>query len=100
MRFRLYTDRDGEARLGPLARLVAVDAVAEGANAGREGREGEVVVVPLAKQRHHVRELLVVDDVFIRRLKDVVGHLPHLRREVGSLMETTVLLYNVKKRGD
>lgn len=79
------TDRDGEARLGPLARLIAVHAVAEGANAGRKGREGEVVVVPLAKQRHHVREFPVVDDTFVRCFKDVIGHLPHLRQE-GSLI--------------
>lgn len=56
------TDRDGEARLGPLAALVAVDAVAEGADAGGEGRETEVVVVPLPKQGHHVSELSVADN--------------------------------------
>lgn len=82
------TDRDGEAWLGPLARLIAVHAVAEGANAGRERREGEVVVVPLAKQCHHVRKLPVVDHAFVRRFKDVVRHLSHLRQEVGSLIES------------
>lgn len=66
------THRDREARLSPLARLIAVHAIAERANAGREGCEGEVVVIPLTKQRHHVRELPVADDAFVRRFKDVV----------------------------
>lgn len=78
---RSDTDRDGEARLGPLAGLITVDAVAEGADAGGERREGEVVVVPLPKQGHHVSELSVVDDAGVRRVQDVVGHLSHLRDE-------------------
>lgn len=61
------THWNGEARLSPLARLLAVHAIAKRANAGREGCEGEIVVVPLAKQRHHVCELPVVDDAFVRR---------------------------------
>lgn len=81
------TDRDGEARLGALAGLFAVHPVAEGADAWREGREGEVMVVPLAKQRHHVRELPVADDALVRGVEDSVGHLPHLGQEVVSLIE-------------
>lgn len=83
---RSDTDRDGEARLGPLAALVTVDAVAEGADAGGEGREGEVVVVPLPKQGHQVSELCVVDDAGVRRVQDVVGHLSHLREEDGCVV--------------
>lgn len=75
------TDRDGDARLSFLAAFVAVDPVAEGADAGGEGREGEVVVVPLPEQGHHVGELRVVDHARVRRAQDVVGHLSHLRGE-------------------
>lgn len=57
----LDTDRDGEAWLSSLAALVTVHPVAEGADAGGEGREGEIVVVPLPKQGHHVSEFPVAD---------------------------------------
>lgn len=62
---RSDTDRDGEARLGPLAALITVDAVAEGADAGGEGGEAEVMVVPLPKQGHQVCEVSVADDAGI-----------------------------------
>lgn len=72
------TNRDGDARLGALAALVTVHPVAERADAGREGREGEVVVVPLAEQGHHVSEVSVVDHVSVSHAQNVVGHLPYL----------------------
>lgn len=57
-----HTNRDGDARLSFLTALITVDPVAEGADAGREGREGEIVVVPLTKQGHQVSVFSVVDD--------------------------------------
>lgn len=83
MGLKFGTDRNGDAGLGLLTALGTVHPVAEGADAGGEGGEGEVVVVPLSKQGHHVSELRVVDHVFVGRTEDVVGHLPHLRKESG-----------------
>lgn len=64
-----------------LAALVTVQAVAEGADAGGERREGQIVVVPLPEQGHHMSELCVVDHAFVGCAEDVVGHLPHLRKD-------------------
>lgn len=55
------TDRDGEAWLNTLTAFVTVHPVAEGDDAGGEGREGEIMVVPLPEQGHHVSELWVTD---------------------------------------
>lgn len=60
------TNRDGDARLSLLAALVTVHPVAEGADAGGEGREGDIVVIPLPKQGHHVSEFSVVDHTIVR----------------------------------
>lgn len=60
------TNRDGNARLSALAALITVHPVAERADAGGEGREGEIVVVPLPKNGHHVSELSVTDHAVIR----------------------------------
>lgn len=73
------TDRDGDAGLRLLAALLTVHPVAEGADAGRERGEGQVVVVPLPEQGHHVSELGVADHALVGGAEDVVGHLPHLR---------------------
>lgn len=83
MGLKFATDRNGDAGLGLLAALGTVHPVAEGADAGGEGGEGQVVVVPLSKQGHHVSELRVVDHAIVGRTEDVVGHLPHLRKESG-----------------
>lgn len=77
--FGFDTNRDGDAWLSFLTALVAVHPVAEGADAGGEGREGEIVVIPLAKQGHHVSEFSVADHGGICCVQDVVGHLSHLR---------------------
>lgn len=81
------TNRDGDARLGALAALVTVQSAAERADAGREGREGEVVVVPLAEQGHHVSVVSVTDHGSICRSQNVVGHLSHLSEENGSVSD-------------
>lgn len=83
------TYRDGDAGLGILTALVTVHTIAEGADARGEGREGEIVVVPLTKQGHKVTELAVADNAFITCTEDVVGHLSHLRAE-----ESVVLTLN------
>ena len=75
------TYRDGDAGLGILTALLTVHTIAEGADAGGEGREGQIVVVPLTKQGHKVTELAVADDPFILCAEDVVGHLSHLKAE-------------------
>lgn len=77
------TDRNGDAGLRLLAALLTVHPVAEGADAGGERGEGQIVVVPLAKQGHHVSELRVADHAVVGGTEDVVGHLPHLRTERG-----------------
>lgn len=79
--WRSGTDRNGDAGLRLLAALFTVHPVAEGADAGGERGEGQVVVVPLPEQGHHVSELRVVDHAFVGRAEDVVGHLPHLRKD-------------------
>ena len=61
----LDTDRDGDTWLNVLTALITVHPVAEGADAGREGREGEIVVVPLPEQGNHVSEFSVVNHVFV-----------------------------------
>lgn len=61
MGLSFHTNRDGDARVSVLTAVVTVDPIAEGADAGGEGSEGEIVVVPLPKQGHHVREFFVVD---------------------------------------
>lgn len=61
----LGTDRDGDTWLNVLTALITVHPVAEGADAGREGREGEIVVVPLPEQGYHVSEFSVVHHVFV-----------------------------------
>lgn len=76
-----HTNRDGDAWLSSLTALVTVDPVAEGADAGGERCEGEIVVVPLPKQGHHVSEFSVVDHARVCCVQDVVGHLSHLRVE-------------------
>lgn len=83
MGLKFGTDRNGDAGLGFLTALGTVHPVAEGADAGGERGEGQVVVVPLSKQGHHVSELRVVDHAVVGRTEDVVGHLPHLRKESG-----------------
>lgn len=83
MGLKFGTDRNGDAGLGLLTAIGTVQPVAEGADAGGERGEGQVVVVPLSKQGHHVRELRVVDHAVVGRTEDVVGHLPHLRNESG-----------------
>lgn len=65
MALSFETNRDGGARLGLLAALITVHAAAERADAGREGCEGEVVIVPLAEKGHHVSEISVTDNVCI-----------------------------------
>lgn len=60
-----HTNRDGDAWLSSLTALITVDPIAEGADARGEGREGEIVVVPLPKQGHHVSELSVADHACI-----------------------------------
>lgn len=77
------TDRNGDAGLRLLAALLTVHPVAEGADAGGERGEGQIVVVPLSKQGHHVSELRVADHAVVGGTEDVVGHLPHLRKERG-----------------
>lgn len=54
---RSGTDRNGDAGLRLLAALVTVHPVAEGADAGGERGEGQIVVVPLPEQGHHVSDL-------------------------------------------
>lgn len=83
MGLKFGTDLNGDAGLGSLTALGTVHPVAEGADAGGERGEGQVVVVPLSKQGHHVSELRVVDHAVVGRTEDVVGHLPHLRKESG-----------------
>lgn len=83
MGLKFGTDRNGDAGLGSLTALGTVHPIAEGADAGGERGEGQVVVVPLTKQGHHVSELRVVDHAIVGRTEDVVGHLPHLRKESG-----------------
>lgn len=58
---RFKTNRDGDAWLSILTALLTVYPVGEGADAGREGSKGNIVVVPLAEQGHHVSELAVAD---------------------------------------
>lgn len=83
MGLKFGTDRNGDAGLSSLTALGTVHPVAEGADAGGERGEGQVVVVPLSKQGHHVSELRVADHAIVGRTEDVVGHLPHLRKESG-----------------
>lgn len=75
------TNRDGDAWLRALTALITVYPVAEGADAGGKGREGEIVVIPLAKQGHHVSEFSVVNHACIICSEDVIGHLSYLRSE-------------------
>lgn len=77
------THRNGDAGLRLLAALLTVHPVAEGADARGKRGEGQIVVVPLSKQGHHVSELRVVDHAVVSGTEDVVGHLPHLRKEPG-----------------
>lgn len=77
------THRNGDAGLRLLAALLTVHPVAEGADARGKRGEGQIVVVPLSKQGHHVSELRVIDHAVVSGTEDVVGHLPHLRKEPG-----------------
>ena len=70
---------DGEAGFWALTALVAVQAIAEGADARGEGRECQVVVIPLAKQGHEMGELLIAHDGLIRCVHNEVWDLPDLR---------------------
>lgn len=73
------TNRYGDARLSLLTAVVTVHPIAKGADAGGEWREGEIVVVPLAKQGHHVSEFVVANHACVSCPEDVIGHLSDLR---------------------
>lgn len=64
-----------------LTAIVTVHPVAEGADARGEGREGEIVVVKLTIQGHHVGKLSVVNYTCVRCVQDVIGHLSDLKVE-------------------
>jgi hypothetical protein len=77
---RAVTDLDREAGLRALTFLVTVQAVAEGADAGREGRECQVMVVPLAKEGDKVCELAIVHYTRVIGCQDTVRDLPYLHK--------------------
>lgn len=78
---RAGTDLDGETGFGAFTALVTVQAVAVGANAGGEGRERQVMVVPLAKEGDHVCVLAIALNTSIIGCQDTVRDLPYLQTQ-------------------
>lgn len=97
---RAGTDLDGETGFGAFTALVTVQAVAVGANARGEGRERQVMVVPLAKEGDHVCVLAIALNTSIIGCQDTVRDLPYLHKGRkgrtegrGRKMNTIMILY-------
>lgn len=80
------TDHYGEAGISKSAGIFTLDSIAEWADAGRVGRQGQVMVHPLAKDGHQMGVDFILLHTLVVCVQDTIWDLPHLEmeKEVGS----------------